>query len=137
MNPDYASKLSTEFLVAANRASETKVVNDLFQVAMVPGIVCAAFSIEIGLKAVVHRETGRKASSTHKLDALFEEVSSDTQNKVANMLGMNLLALKEKLIGIGNAFVEWRYVYESDSVAIDHTFLFGVANAVSNLSREA
>lgn len=137
MNSDRAQKISSDFLIAANRAAEIQIIDDHFQDAKVPAIVCAAFSIELGLKSAIHKESGTEHKNEHKIFNLFEKLSTGKKEEISKVLGIDLEELKVKVSGISNAFVEWRYVYERDRTEIDFTFLFNFAKAVQNITTPA
>ncbi|WP_162179188.1 HEPN domain-containing protein [Chromobacterium haemolyticum] len=134
MNSEHAYRLSQSFLVAANRANEYRVIDDKFQVAIVPAIVCAAFSVEVGLKALIFKETGHECKREHKIASLFEKLPNVRQEEIRSLLVEKYNDINEKMKGISNAFVEWRYVYEKDYTEIDSTFLFDFAKVIADIS---
>lgn len=98
--------------------------------ALVPGIVCLVFAIELGLKAV-HASDGSPQSG-HSLSMLFEKLSDDSKAQILSESGIEGQSFRENLAEVSNAFVEWRYVHEAPgSRSINVQFLEGVWSAVN------
>ena len=49
----------------------------------------------------------------HRLDELFYELPQADQQAIMAEIGMEPQVLQEQLTVAANAFVEWRYIYES------------------------
>lgn len=83
---EHAFATANAFQVASARALEKKVVDDKFQRALVPTIVCAALSVELGMKARIMADVNRakykklKGKDGHSLATLFPLLSQDDQN---------------------------------------------------------
>lgn len=101
--------------------------NGQFQWPMVPAVVCAAVSIEIGFKAITLSE-GSTASG-HELAKLFKKLSPAAQDLIVKEVGLDRAAFTVALDSVSNAFVEWRYVFEKNSAQVDMGFLTKLANA--------
>ena len=139
MNPTHILNTSKQFFLAARRADEQRIIGGAqFEWLPVPAIVCAAFSIELALKAIILAETGNGANG-HKLDDLYAELSGASQQKVAAAVTVPTYpkvpdvteTFDTALAKIRNAFIEWRYIHEkTDWTSIDRIFLMEVAEAV-------
>lgn len=146
MNPTHMLNTSKQFFLAAKRADEQRVIAGAqFEWLPVPAIVCAAFSIELALKAIILAETGNPARG-HKLDDLYAELSGTSQQKVAGAVTVPTYpkvpgvteSFDTALTKIRNAFVDWRYIHEkTDWTSIDKTFLMEVADAVQAVAATA
>ncbi|WP_139204143.1 hypothetical protein [Azotobacter beijerinckii] len=136
MNSTHATHLSSAFLIAAKRSAETRIIDERFEAALVPAIVCAAFSIELGLKSLIYKESTVECKKEHKLGALFEKTSPSTQNEIAKIINIPLADLANKINLVSNAFVDWRYVYEKTSMSIDLGFLTTLAAAVESVNKQ-
>ena len=78
--------------------------------ALVPGVVCLAFSIELGLKAIILAAQGSAVG--HKIENLFNLLSEDDQNIICRHTGCTREQFEHELSAVSNAFVEWRYIHE-------------------------
>src|SRR5438477_11303440 len=82
-----------------------------FQMLVVPAIVSLAFSIELGLKALCLDQGG--AAHGHQLDKLFSQLAAQTRSTLINDVGLDQNAFDAALAKAAHAFVDWRYIYES------------------------
>ncbi|MBB3122491.1 hypothetical protein [Pseudoduganella violacea] len=136
---EHAFATAAAFRVAAARAIETKVVNDKFQSAHVPAVVCAAFSVELGMKARIISDGNRaeykklKGTASHSLLALFHLLSKDDQNWFIEGSGHEKAKFMEALDAVSSAFVDWRYVYEQAERAINFSFLSKLSELATTL----
>ena len=131
MNIEQAHNLSRSFVVAFERCMENRPLpNGQFQWPVAPSVVCAAFSIEIGFKAIILSEGGSAAG--HELAKLFGKISASTKSLIINETGLNSQAFKAALELMSNAFTEWRYIYEKDNAHIDLEFLKRLLYATQN-----
>ena len=134
----HALNTANAFFLASGRAFETKVAEGKFESAKIPAIVCAAFSIELALKANIAFQGDAdklkklKSSDRHNLFKLFELLLVETQDEI--FIGTKLAKSEflEKIQTISNAFVDWRYVYEKDEISIDYTFLNDFAQTLNS-----
>lgn len=129
MNINQAHNLANSFLLAARRCMEARSLpTGQVQMLAVPGVACLAFSIEVGLKAIILSEGG--SSSGHKLDELFKKTSKVTQNMIVQEVGLDQARFAKSLGAASDVFVEWRYIYEQDYAHADTEFLTKLADAV-------
>ncbi|MDP3110861.1 MAG: hypothetical protein Q8M71_02010 [Thermodesulfovibrionales bacterium] len=128
MNIEQAHNLSRSFLFAFQRCMEARQLpTGQFQLPVVPAVVCAALSVEIGFKAIILSEGN--AASGHRIAELFKKISASMQDFIIKEVGLDRLAFTSSLDLVSNAFVEWRYIYEKDGANIDSDFLTKLANA--------
>lgn len=78
--------------------------------ALVPGIVCLVFAIELCLKAI-HASDGT-IQSGHNLHQLFNKLSDKSRAEVLIESGVEEASFLDNLAEVSNAFVEWRYIHE-------------------------
>lgn len=95
-----------------------------------PAIVCAAFSIEAGLKTLIFRAGGN--SHGHEIATLFGKLSSPAQNSIRGRIALPDTEFDRSLQAANKAFAEWRYVYESQSASSDIKFLGMLAKAIQD-----
>lgn len=89
---------------------------------IIPAIVCLALAIELALKAHLALSVARPYG--HKLDELFQELPPSDQDAVITAAGIEETSFRSNLTLAANAFVEWRYIYESArGKSIDELFL--------------
>jgi HEPN domain-containing protein len=98
---------------------------------MVPGVVCAAFAIELGIKAIALAKGAQPKG--HKLDALFGSLDLAEQSALKTAVGLSDLDFQKEIKAAADAFVEWRYIYEATgTVSANLEFLQRLSTAVQN-----
>ena len=103
--------------------------------AIVPSIVCLAFAIEVGLKAISF--ASNSPTSGHRLDKLFEALPEADRMKVLFHSGVEESSFEQNLEQVASAFVEWRYIYEQRGVvSISEQFLQMLWFAVESVAAE-
>lgn len=131
-DPQRIKNTAFSFLLAADRCFEERSLpNGQLQMPLVPAVVCAAFGIELCLKAIITIEKGK--ATGHELRKLFIRLSPQSKDALAVALSLEEKVLRQKLSSISGAFVEWRYIYESQSASIDSQFLHQFARAAAQL----
>jgi HEPN domain-containing protein len=83
----------------------------------VPGIVCAAFSIELGFKALAAQASGSTPWG-HDLLNLFERIEPWQQNEISQLVGVEIDHLRAELSRTAKAFEYWRYAHEHTELSI-------------------
>lgn len=132
MNSELAADVSKAFGLAFSRCQEQRSLSGgQWEMLLVPSVVCIAFAVEIGLKAIILKEGGAKVG--HSLTKLFEALREDTRGAIIKTMGMTEATFGASLQGANEAFVEWRYVYERDSAHVDVFFLSNLHQAVQAL----
>jgi len=101
---------------------------------LVPGVVCTAFSIELGFKALIARTT--PPPRIHDLKKLFEKLPQEIQDRVVTACSPTRATFDSSLAAIANVFEEWRYVYEQQTVQLDMAFLQRLADTVYTIINE-
>lgn len=128
MNVTQAANMSRSFSLASQRSDEQRQLpGGKVQWLAVPAIVCAAFSIELGLKALILR--GGNAAHGHDLRRLFDALSEPVKLRITEACG-DAGAFDASLDAIAGSFNEWRYIYERDTTEIDAHFLRRLRDAV-------
>lgn len=104
-----------------------------------PGIVNAAFSCEVFLKLLLHLEQ-INYKKEHKLKQLFEmlppKIKEAIKYKTIEKCGHWNNAWRQEILSqISDAFIKWRYVYETDwtknaAIHIDISYLFAFRDAL-------
>jgi hypothetical protein len=132
MNINQALNSSRSFYMAFRRCMEQRpTAPDKFELPLVPGVVCAAFSIELGFKTMLLKE--QKAIKGHNLEKIFARLGSSKQSALIAKTELTETQFKKELERIANAFEQWRYVYEHKSVYLNLEFLDRLASAVQNI----
>lgn len=121
------------FYKAFERCMEQRVLSeDKFEILVVPGTVNIAFACELYLKAIL-RESGNK-TKLHNLEKLYVKLPDEIKNEIEkNFNGDDFL---KELKGICNAFVDWRYVYEKETIEINFAFLYKFAKVLSEMLKK-
>lgn len=73
--------------------------------------IFSSFLIEIGIKALIAFEN-KQVKGSHKLDQLFNQLSLEMQNNIAQLMECEQTILKENLKENSEHFEQWRYYYE-------------------------
>lgn len=129
MDASWPKKAADSFWLAAARNFEQRRINPAqHQALLIPGVVCMAFSIELGIKAMIL--PAGIPPKTHNLAKLFIELPSNIQNKIIAACGTQREMFFDALSKVANSFEDWRYVYEMENPTIDLSFLSALADAV-------
>ncbi|MFG5408175.1 hypothetical protein ABXN37_08700 [Piscinibacter sakaiensis] len=100
---------------------------------VIPSIVCIAFAVELGLKALLYREARpiQKGKSGHSLVALASEIPNDVRVRLVATLGIDDARFSEALAFDDRSFEKWRYAHEFDEgISADNEFLHRLAKAL-------
>ncbi len=99
------------FLLAAQRCNEFRPLpSGTLQFLFIPSLVCYAFSIEVGLKALALHVVGA-APYRHDLDHLLRILPQDLQEQIVADTG-HASDFDSDLALVRDVFDVWRYVYE-------------------------
>ncbi|WP_129139611.1 hypothetical protein [Modicisalibacter coralii] len=132
MNVTQAKNSSRSFHLACQRTLEQRQTSHgQVEILMVPGVVCAAFSIELGIKAIALGEGTQPTG--HKLDKLFGTLSAPEQDAIKESIGLPNTDFQKELEAAAGAFEEWRYIYEgTETVSANLQFLQRFSSAVQS-----
>ncbi len=100
---------------------------------MTPGVVCAAFAVELYLKLLHILATGSPQRG-HKLSELFAALPPKEQQRIAEKYGNPEIAAH--IAQMSDAFVTWRYEHEHEALTINPSALMAVATACHLVARE-
>ena len=109
-----------------------------------PTLVCYAFSIEIGLKALALYEKGKAPRNEHDLRKLFTFLPAALQGRIVRdteiipeaPLAPDPKRFESDLDLVRRIFVDWRYIYETGLVDTDLGFLQRFAAAIQGVLKE-
>jgi len=106
--------MAGSFRKAFERCFEEKPLPDgKFEMLAIPGIVNAAFSIELYLKYILTKQiTG------HDLNKLFNELEDKQQKAIIDKTGFTEIDFKNLLNHHKDNFIEWRYLFEKANIQI-------------------
>lgn len=128
MDKSWPRKAANMFWMAAARNKEQRQISATqMEMLLVPSVVCAAFAIELGIKAML-LPTG-KTIKKHDLRKLFDALPESIQQEIISSCHKPLNEFNASLDSMANTFDEWRYVFELQSATVDLEFLelFGSA----------
>ena len=130
MNISHAKHSSRSFHLASQRALEQRqIAPEQIEVLMVPGLVCEAFAVELGIKALALAKG--KSLKGHNLERLFDALDDVEQTAIEAFVGISGSEFREQLQLLAFAFQDWRYIYEKqEEVSINFYFLQQLSNAV-------
>jgi hypothetical protein len=130
MDATWPKKAADSFWLAAARNLEQRRLNPTqMQMLLIPGVVCLAFSIELGMKAILL--PSQKPPKTHNLSKLFGLLPSEVQDQIILACGRPRQAFDVALDSVAKSFEEWRYVYDLEQPQVDLPFLSQLADAVT------
>lgn len=110
------------FQLAAMRCEEARpTAPGTFEMLICPAIVNYALACEQYLKCLLRKQGNLHKNVGHELKGLFDSLSSESQQYIVDQ--MQTSDFTELLISISGAFIKWRYIYESESGAINLDFL--------------
>lgn len=109
-----------------------------FHLPILPIITCYTFSLELYLKCLTVI-VGESQLKEHKYTRLFKNLDSISRASIISHFNslqpgspISEPDFLMHLSTIDNAFVEWRYIYESSSGAINLEFVRNAVNAIQN-----
>jgi hypothetical protein len=115
------------FLLGARRCAENRPTSaDKFEMLIMPQVAMVAFAIELYLKAILIK-LRLKATYTHDLFELYRLLPPNSQLELWIGSGHAKDEFEELLKLSADAFEEFRYMYEFDSIHISPGFLFSLA----------
>jgi hypothetical protein len=98
----------------------------------IPLVVCYAFASEVNLKLILLKY-GTKVRG-HKLKALYELLPSEIKVEIKSKVRIGDMVFDKELGRISEAFVEWRYVYESDQKSLNLIFIGQFATEIQRIA---
>jgi hypothetical protein len=132
MNVSEITKSAKAFDLAADRCCEERPLpENKIQMLAVPAVVCRAFAAEVGLKALICEAGG--TGGGHDLARLFRQLPRNVRDSLIAATGLSQTQFQTELDGVAHAFIEWRYVYETDSRNINFNFLTNFEKAIIGL----
>jgi hypothetical protein len=93
-----------------------------------PAIVCAAFSTEVGLKCIA-RSCGVVIRG-HDLRDIYDKLPQHFRSQIQEGTCRSEVEFDKQLEKARHAFVQWRYVYESESFLLVNVGFLGQLSAV-------
>ena len=132
MNVNQAKNSSRSFHLAFQRALEPRqTAPGQFEALMVPSVVCAAFAVELGIKAIALTKGAQPRG--HNLNELFGALDAAEQSAIKTSVGLSDSDFQNELTAAAGAFVEWRYIYEATgTVSANIEFLQRFSNAIQS-----
>lgn len=127
---------SSAFFLAYERCLEQRPLPDGKKtMLMIPAVVCLAFSIELGLKALA--ETEGTNLYGHELAKLFQGLPRGLRDALWQRTGLSRQDFDDALAQATDTFVEWRYVHERENPHANLDFLSVLGRAIQEkLSRQ-
>ncbi|TGG95422.1 hypothetical protein E4656_03080 [Natronospirillum operosum] len=134
-DPIRINNVSSSFHVASKRCMEQRrLPSGKLEMPLVPAVVCQAFAVELGLKAILESEGN--SCRGHKLKELYDSLSIEAKKSISDVAGCSEEFMELNMEKISNIFVEWRYIYESDEAGLDLEFFNNLANAVHHVANK-
>lgn len=129
-----ARDTSRAFMLAAQRCNEMRPLpSGRFEMLMVPSLVCYAFCVEVGIKALALHAQG-KGPWGHDLAKLFGSLPHELQTQIRNDTSAPYPGSDSRFdadLGmVRDTFDVWRYIHEKGVTETDLGFLQRLAVAV-------
>jgi hypothetical protein len=104
-----------------------------------PAVVCAAFSAEIGLKALLIKEGNfdPDVDCQHPPFPLFGKLSDHVQAAMIRAAGMDRASFELQLQNAKDVFVKWRYLNEIEHKSVNLDFVLKIVPAIESVARQA
>lgn len=121
-----AYRSGRQFMVTGiNTAGIGIMINKRLYPTIIASIVNEVFACELFFKSMIIIKTGKKKIEGHKLFELFNLL--DNKKIEDKLLDYNFI---EELQKISNAFVDWRYCYEYNTMTINRGFVFDLCKVL-------
>ena len=122
------------FITGAERCKEFRTKPDgTIESALIAGVVCQVFSIELLFKATLLKELGEPVHG-HELKKLYDRLSEESKQNLQRTLSLEKDLLEQKIDDVSKAFVKWRYIFESKTRgSLDIRFLDSLTSAAQEL----
>jgi hypothetical protein len=98
----------------------------------IPLVVCYAFASEVNLKLILLK-SGKKVRG-HKLKSLYELLPLEIKDEVESKVKIGSIVFYKELARISDAFVDWRYIYESDNRSLNLIFIGQFATEIQRIA---
>jgi hypothetical protein len=124
---------AVSFFNAANRCQAEVKLSPWAGVSLMrPAVVCYAFSLELYLK-LLHVSASGKSTWGHELNTLYNGLPPTTKSDLlAECYGIDLVG---ELTSAANAFKQWRYSHEHETLAVDPSKLADIIGGCHRLVR--
>ena len=116
------------FLEAHSRCDPEAELEDQSKIAL-PAIVCGAFASEVALKTLLLLH-GKKQHG-HDLVALFSKLPAHLRSQILEGTCLTEAKFNRELENARNAFIEWRYFYESENFLMVNVGFLGQLASVT------
>lgn len=102
-----------QFQEAALRCIPQPMQDGIHEGPIAPGVVCAALSVELWLKAMIcAADPTGNVPGGHNLFTLFKKLPEKVQTALLDRCGRSRDEFEKSLEADANAFIVWRYTYE-------------------------
>ena len=99
---------------------------------IMPAAVLLAFTIEVGLKALLMKAHG-EFKAVHELQVLADDLPAEMRTPLTAAAGLEWGSLHQALTKNGKVFEQWRYAFEAESVSIDEQHLEPLIPAIREM----
>ena len=103
--------------------------------ALIPSIVCLAFSIELAFKSIL--QSLDIQIYDHNFVKLYEALHKNLQAEVIRLSTFESTVFLENLQICSNAFIDWRYIHENPGLHFNPTaFLLPLQEAIYKIAED-
>ncbi|MBN2287648.1 MAG: HEPN domain-containing protein [Tissierellales bacterium] len=121
-------KVALDFLSGADKCLNGCIIDKENPMLLWSGVVCASFCIELFLKLIVFRQSGRKLKG-HDLEKLFSELTKESSENIERKTAPSNI-FQKILKSVALNFVNVRYEFEEDKlIQFQENFLLRMAKA--------
>lgn len=134
--PQKVRQIAEGFIAGSKRCKEVrKNFDGTIESPIIAGVVLEALSIELLLKSILLEECGSPVRG-HEFKVLYKKLSDDSKKFLQQSLGLEKNILETQINEVSNAFIEWRYIFESDSTSLNIDFLDSLLSSIKKLAEK-
>jgi len=114
--------IGLEFMESAGRAFKGySVSGKRLRTLVIPVVVNYAFAAEVNLKLIL-LSVGKQVRG-HKLKSLYDLLPLELKDEIKREAKIGRMNFDTELARISDAFVDWRYIYETEGKSLNVIFL--------------
>ena len=130
-------QIATQYVTTFDRCLRPEFTTPTtFKLPIFPAFVCAAFGIELAIKAILTKNNLAPPFS-HNLLELYRLLPIADQNAICTTMQMHPAAVQMQLHPIQHGFEDWRYIYETGFVNLSLDFVGKLLKASVQIAQEA
>ena len=136
MKPVAYLQVARTYRIAFRRCEEMRPLpSGKFEMPIMPGIVCAIFSIELAIKGLLAKQG--ITTRVHDLRKLFDRLEASQKDEIVLACGVPEPNFSQQLDEIRDGYVRWRYFFEHEGLNLDLSFVRKLSDAAISVADKA